>query len=224
MSLVRRALATPPDSAGFEASGPSARERESFANVLRLRREEPSSPLLEQLQRKLDDLEAVRLTFLPEKFMVTTKGGTDMTAYRVEENLGDRLVLLEDGTGSEQARRKILSFDGNDKMVITTGATRVPMVRVAAGVVPRPNEVPSAPRAATGAGVPASGNAEYDACVKSYYTCIDRMSAADREAMAGVIGQTKKIFADAAHDPASMQSTLASCKQAVALGKSTFCP
>jgi hypothetical protein len=145
VALVRMALATPPDESGFAATHPDAKEQEHFSSVLRLRREDPGSPLLASLQRKLDQLEGVRVNFLPDKYITTTASGIDSTAYRIEEDLGNQLVLLElEGRGaSESSRRRMLSFDGPDKMVITVGATRVPMVRVPAGTVPRPNEVPS---------------------------------------------------------------------------------
>lgn len=229
VALARRALATPPDQAGFDASGPTEKERESFANVLRLRREEPSSPLLVALQRKLDELEAVRVTFLPAKMMITTRNGTDMTGYQVEENLGERLVILEEGSAPLERRRKILAFDGNDRMVVTTGATRIPMVRVPAGTVPAPTEVPSSPSPAANTPssspkVPASGDAELDTCVTSYYACIDRMPASARPSLEGVLAQTRRIFTEAAHDPSKRASALASCKQALSLGRSTFCP
>lgn len=61
----------------------------------------------------------------------------------------------------------------------------------------------------TPGGVPASGNV-------IYYACIDRMSAADRDAMGSANAQTKKIFAESASDPDSMQSTLATCKTSLA--------
>lgn len=234
VALVRYALATPPAVEAFEATSPLPDEQEFFSNILRTRREDPGSPILVSLQRKLDALEAVRVTFLPEKFIVTTETGTDIIAYRVEEDLGHQLVILEDGAAPESSRRTILSFDGGDRMVMTTSGMRVPMVRVPDGTLPRPNEVARAPEgttggvpagagSASGGSVPASGNAEYDTCVSEYYRCIDQMSASDREAMAETLTHTKRIFTEAQGDPGRMREALESCKQAVSLAKMTFC-
>ncbi|RYZ60685.1 MAG: hypothetical protein EOP08_14520 [Proteobacteria bacterium] len=229
--MARFILATPPDEAGFEAMGPTAAERESFTTVLRLRREEPDHPALVKLQRKLDELDAVRITFEAERMIVTTSDGTDVSHYRVEEELGDRLVVIEEASSLKPEKRVPVAFDGNDALVLTIGASRVPMVRSTGRGTPVPSAVPPATRAALSArasspespSMPASGNAEYDACVASYYRCIDQLQPADRAAMAETIAYTRKMFADAAHDPSRMQSTLASCKQAVALGKASFC-
>lgn len=229
-ALVRHALATPPAVDAFQAMGPTPKEREFFDNLLRTRREDPGSPILESLQRKLDALETARVTFLPEKFFVTTERGTDVVTYRVEEDLGHQLIILEDGTKPEARRRTILSFDGGERMVMTTNGMRVPLVRVPEGSLPRPNEVARGPGVAppgTSQGaesrVPPSGNAEYDACVADYYRCIDQMSQADRQALGETLAQTKRIFSEAQGDPSRMSEALASCKQAVSVAKMTFC-
>jgi hypothetical protein len=238
VTLARAALASPPDKTSFEALTPSPTERTTFENILRLRKEEPDSPLLEELQRKLDELEAVRVTFMGDKFITVTPKGTDITPYRVEEDLGDRVVLLQDGTGPVEERRSVASFDGHDRIVLTIGPTRVPMTRVAKGTAPKPNEVPSTPIARGGADTPTrttdtssnpsshdagASSADYDACVKEYYRCIGRMNADDRAALGGTIEATKKIFADAKGDPEEMRRTLDTCKQAVSLAHATFC-
>lgn len=231
VALVRHALATPPAVDAFEAMGPAPDEREFFDGILRTRRERPDAPVLESLQRKLDQLEGVRLTFLPDRFFVTTASGTTAGRYRVEEDLGERLIILEEGHAPEEKRRKIISFDGDDRIVLTTGGTRVPMVRVPAGTPPAPNEVPSSGATSLGAStpppggaeVPASGDPGFDACVAEYYACIERMPTAEREAMAPAIDATRKVFTAAQKDPAQKQSAYESCKQAVALGRATFC-
>jgi hypothetical protein len=224
VQLSRYALASPPNDEAFAAMDPSEQERNWYRDVKRLRNEEPGSPLLEQLKRKLDELEAVRLTFTEDKLITSTQSGTSVTAYRIEEDLGDRVVILEDGDAPENKRRAIIAFVNRDSIVIDKAGLRIPMNRVPAGSAPPPSE---APRTSTSVPTPSSGggsNDEYERCVAEYYRCVDAMDAESRAAMADLLAQTRRIFEEARHSPERRRATLASCKQSVELAHATYCP
>ena len=221
--LVRHALHTPPDREAFEAMSPTERERRNFDNVLRLRDEEPGSPLLAQLRRKMDGLDAVRVIFTEDEMITTTPNGTDSSGYVIEEDLGDRIVLLENG---DPTKRRIIAFDGDDAIVVTVGPTRVPMNRVPAGSAPSPTSAPTSAHAPTIAPTQPPTTADpFGACVAEYYRCIDEMPARAREQSASVIEATKGVFGRARRSsPSDREATLRSCRRAVDLAKLTFCP
>jgi hypothetical protein len=226
VALVRHALAVPPERDAFEAMRPSERERRDFDNVVRLQREEPGSSLLAQLRAKIDGLEAVRVIFTEDRMITTTSNGTDATPYVVEDDLGDRVILLE---GGDPNKRRVIAFDGDDDIVVTVGATRVPMSRVPDGVVPAPTSVAAggATSSSLSSAPSPSGAASSDdplvACIDDYYRCIEQMPAEAREASADLIEATKSVFARAQDSPASRDATLRSCRQAVDLARQTFC-
>jgi hypothetical protein len=212
VALARFALQTPPDDAGFEAMQPSETERTHYANVLRLKNEEPHSPLLAEVRRKLDALDGVRVTFTPDKMITTTPSGTDVVPYVVEEDLGDSVVIAEHG---DPLMRRLIAFDGDDRIVIAVGATRVPMTRVGAGVPVTPTSAPT---------THAGGNADdLDRCVAEYYRCIDQMPAETRASMADLIATTRDVFERARQSQQESAFALQSCRQAVDLAYATYC-
>src|SRR4030095_1890518 len=101
------ALREPPDHAGFDAMAPTDEERHHFHNILRLRREEPDSPLLAELRGRIAQLDAIRITFTEAKLVTETPNGVNMTGYRIEEDLPDGVVILEDGNGPVDERRAV---------------------------------------------------------------------------------------------------------------------
>jgi len=218
VQLSRYALASPPKDDAFEAMNPTSQERDWYRDVKRLQNEEPGSPLLEELKRKLEELEAVRLTFTADKLITTTQGGTQVTAYRIEEDLGSSVVILEDGSAPEAKRRAVIAFVDRDSIVINKGGLRIPMNRVTKA--PPPSEVPlsrATPNPNQGSGD------EYDRCVAEYFRCVDAMDADTRASMADLLEVTKRTFEEARNSPERRRSVLDSCKQSVALAHATYC-
>lgn len=212
VALARFALRTPPDDAGFAAMEPSEAERTNYANVLRMRNEEPGSPLLAEVRRRLDALEGVRVTFTPEKMITTTPSGTDIVPYVVEENLGDSVVIAEHGDPLE---RRMIAFDGDDRIVITVGATRVPMTRVAPGVAVTPTSAPTTRVAEHGD--------DLDRCVAEYYRCIEQIPADTRASMADLIAATRQSFERARQSEQEVAFALQSCREAVDFAYAAYC-
>ncbi len=211
VALARFALQTPPDDAGFEAMRPSETERTHYANLLRLRNEEPDSPLLAEVRRQLDALDGVRVTFTPDKMISTTASGTDIAPYVVEEDLGHSVVIAEHG---DPLKRRMIAFDGDDRIVIVVGATRIPMTRVRAGVAVTPTSAPTT----------AGGDADdLDRCIAEYYRCIDQMPAETRASMEDLIALTREVFARARRSPEESAFALQSCRQAVDLAYASYC-
>ncbi len=229
VALARYALSTPPRDEAFEHMDPTPQEREHYLSVVRLRNEEPSSPLLAALRRKLDALEAVRVTFTATEFIATTPTGTTITRFSVEANLGDSIVLRSEGDGDPSRRRSRVDFVDEDSIVVTIGATRVPMNRVPPGVAPAPSTAPAL--AATPDTAPASDTTPQrsesatalEACAQEYYRCIEQMPAQTRAELEDVIAATRTIFRDAAAVPSRRAAALRSCRQAVDLAHSTYC-
>jgi hypothetical protein len=212
VALARFALQTPPDDAAFEAMQPSETERTHYTNLLRLQNEEPHSPLLAEVRRRLDGLDGVRVTFTPEKMITTTPSGTEVVPYVVEEDLGDRVVIAEHG---DPMKQRMIAFDGDDRIVISVGPTRVPMTRVGAGVPVTPTSAPT---------TRAGGNVDdLDGCVAEYYRCIDQMPAETRASMTDLIAATKQVFERARQSPQEAAFALQSCRQAVDLAYATYC-
>jgi hypothetical protein len=138
--LALLALAEPPDHAGFDAMSPSDEERHHFHNILRLRKEEPDSPLLAELRGRIAQLDAIRITFTEAKLVTETPHGVHVAGYRIEEDLPDGVVILEEGDGPLDERRAIITFTSEDALVLTKGPTRVPMRRVPPGTPRRTSE------------------------------------------------------------------------------------
>ena len=111
----------------------------------------------------------------------------------------------------------------SDAIVVTVGATRVPMTRVPDGTAPSPTTAPTAAGTATTV-VSADPSDPFEACVADYYRCIDQMPASARDASAGAIEATKGIFERARRSPSDRAATLQSCRRAVDLARMTFCP
>lgn len=221
--LSRYALASPPQDDAFEAMKPTEQERNWYRDVKRLRNEEPGSPLLEALKRKLEELEAVRVTFTEDKLVTTTQSGTQVTAYRIEEDLGSSVVILEDGSGSEDKRRAVIAFVDRDNIVINKAGVRIPMNRVAKGAAPPPSEAPLNRAAARSDARSDQGSDEYDRCVAEYFRCVDAMDPETRASMADMLEVTKRTFEEARQSPERRRSVLGTCKQSVALAHATYC-
>ncbi len=169
----------------------------------------------------------MRVTFTAGKLITTTRAGTSIKRYTVEEDLGERVVILEEGEADVSRRRAIIAFVDHNNIVITKGATRIPLTRVAKGTAPSPNEAPSqsAAQRSDVAGLPApSGYADLDECVAEYYRCIEVMPPEARAAISGVISATKRIFEEARESPELRKSATRSCKQAVELAHASYCP
>ena len=230
VALARFALETPPNDDGFAGMQPSETERTHYKNLLRLRNEEPGSPLLAEVRRRLDALDAVRLTFTPDKMITTTPDGTQIQTYVVEEDLGDRIVIAENG---DPAKRRMIAFDGDDRIVIAVGPTRVPMRRVGEGEAPPATSAPTTPSASATAPAPTSvapaapppaGGDDLDRCITEYYRCIDAMPAETRASMGDLIAATRGAFERARRSPEATRAALTSCRQAVDLAYATYCP
>lgn len=220
VDLTRFALSEPPDDTGFAKMHPTDEERTNYDNVLRLKREEPSSPLLVKLRRKLDQLEETSVTFDEKEFVTSTANGTSVKKYQVEKELDGELVLLEEGDAPIERRRSIISFVSDDELVLTTGSTRVPMVRARPGQARRPTEAPSSPtpgelqssQRPVGGGPPA-----LEACQKRYFACVDAMPPEARQAMGPSLDQVRALFDLARSGKTDAGSVTSSCQDVVSM-------
>jgi hypothetical protein len=230
--LVRCALAEPPDDAAFATMQPTMEEETHYRNVLRLRREEPDSAMLGNLRRRVEQLDGLRITFTTDKLITETPDGTQVTSYQVEEDLGDRVIIVEQGPAPIERRRAVISFDGDDRIVITKGPTRIPMTRVAAGTPRPPTEVPHRPPAGAGpsaglASPPAEAGEplEFEPCAAAYLACLDAMPPEAQSAMAESRAVVEKRVEQARSAPEERESFTEACNRALRLAKSSMlCP
>lgn len=221
-ALVRFALADPPDTAGFASMNPTPQEQVKFDDVLRLRRAEPGSPLLVTLQQRLDEVDGTTVTFTDRELISVTAAGTTITKYVIERELDREIVVREDGAGPIEDRRSIISFVGDDDIVLTHGSTRVPMQRVPAGSPRRPTEAPSR-SAATNSG--SSRFPALDACEQRYFACVAAMPAEARSAMGASLDAVRGAFARARSDASSAASLASVCQSMVqTMTSAGYCP
>lgn len=188
-ALIRHAMADPPDEAAFAGLQPTAQEQEHFRNILRMRREEPGSPLLAELREKLEVLDALRMTITADQVITRTAAGTSIERYQVEAETKSGLVILLEGTSPPEERRWTLTFSDDDHLVLE-GSRRVPFHRVGASVPVAPPDA-GGPGAAVAAGPgasvpeapPKTGDAAFDGCVAAYFHCTAQMPPEAQEAM-----------------------------------------
>lgn len=223
VALVRFALADPPDTAGFASMNPTPQEQVKFDDVLRLRRAEPDSPLLVTLHQRLDEVAGgTTVTFTDRDLISVTAAGTTINKYVIERELDREIVVREDGEGPIEDRRSIISFVGDDDIVLTHGSTRVPMQRVPAGSPRRPTEAPSR-SAATNSG--SSRFPALDACEQRYFACVAAMPAEARSAMGASLDAVRGAFARARSDSSSAASLASVCQSMVqTMTSAGYCP
>ncbi|HSN99583.1 MAG TPA: hypothetical protein VLS89_14915 [Candidatus Nanopelagicales bacterium] len=232
--LAEFALADPPDEAAFARMRPSPEEEEKFFNIIRLRVEEPDSPLLVELRDKLAQLDALRVTFTEDQLVTQTPDGTSVDAYEV---VGDRshniLLLLIAGESPESERRWMVIFDDDDHIVLAKDGSEVPFHRVGAtsrAVAPRavaPRAAP--PRAAVAGGgaapppgaPPKTGDTAFDTCGAAYFDCTAQMPPEAQAAMKDSLDIVRARIHIAAQDPADRRSFTEVCERTVRTIKSS---
>lgn len=161
---------------------PSPEERENFRSLLRIQVEEPDSPHLADVRKKLAEYEAMLIAITPTHITFGTAAGQTRQAYRVVEATGDTLVLQTD---AERIDVRFLDNDhiamrSDQMMLLTRDAPSGYNEKDLRGEVPGSTEL----GASTGGQTPA--DRQDDAC-SAYASCIDQMPqmAGDQPVMLG---------------------------------------
>lgn len=208
VTLTRCALAEPPDDATFASTNPTEEESRRYHDVVRLKKVEPDSPVLTALRQKLDQLEAVQVSFGEKDFATTVDGRTSIRGYTIERELGGELFLLEDGVEPVERRHAIVSFVNDDEIVLTLGATRVPMVR--AKGARKASEAPS--ESSTVLPSKAGGASPLEDCERRYLACVNSMGPEALQAMGSSLDNVKQLFEMAKNGQTDPDSVLAACQ------------
>lgn len=93
VAIVRWALAEPPNERAFEAMAPSDDERTNFRSLLRLKNEEPGSPLLADVKRKLAEYESMLVAITQSEIAFRTRDSESRDAYRIVDAQPDVLTI-----------------------------------------------------------------------------------------------------------------------------------
>jgi hypothetical protein len=226
--VTRYALAEPPREAELAQMNPTPEEARNFHNVLRLLREEPGSPLLAQLRERIASLRAISVDFTPTKLIARTASGVSITPYRVEEDLGDTLVLLEEGERPLERRRTTITFLDDDSLIMVHGATRVEMERVQPWEELTATEVPHgasridepvAPRPSVSitSAPPPTGDPAFDQCVVEYFACLEAMPPEAQEAMGPAVDLVRLRLQQVSQDAEDRRSFTETCRGTVSM-------
>jgi hypothetical protein len=184
--VARAALSDPPDDGALQSLSPTTEEGEHFRNILRLKKEEPGSPLLVTLRRRVAGLDAIRMTFSQDKLITTTPSGTQIESYTAEGEVGDQLVVMTGGEGPAESRRALLRFVDDDHIVLLKGYREIPFYRTGASPLLASSNATLTADAAAAAepGMPEkTGDAAFDGCVADYFDCVKQMPPESQDAM-----------------------------------------
>lgn len=221
--VARAALSDPPDDGALQSLNPSAEEREHFRNILRLKKEEPGSPLLVTLRRRVAELDSIRMTFSQDKLITTTPNGTQIESYTAEGEVGDQLVVVTDGEGPAASRRALLRFVDDDHIVLLKGYREIPFYRTGASPLLASSSATLTADAAAAAepGMPEkTGDPAFDGCVADYFACVRQMPPESQDAMKSSLDLVRLRMRQAAKDPAERASFAETCNSTVKLIKS----
>lgn len=215
MLLTRYALANPPAVDSFEGMDPNELERQRFSDILRLRDEEPGSPLLRALRKKLEDLDALRVTVTPNSIILPAGNGTAVTGYEVEHALADEVVIVEQGDGPKEARRWVVSIIDDNHIVMRKGRTVMPMTRIGTNPDLDPASQPhvsSDPPARPRTGM--AGD-DLELCMADYYACLDSMPPVSQDAMRPALALVEARVKQAGDSVEQRASIHEACENAV---------
>jgi len=168
IAVARFALADPPNRAAFEAMNPAPEDVRNFENLIRLRTEEPDSPLLARVREKLEALDAMALQITPN----TIEFGIQRQAnkYRV---LSERDGVLAIEVENDDNYDVIFVDDDHIEMRNTKG-TRLPFTRVGAESKRSAANAPVARSDAGSAPAPSKAGPAGDSC-EAYARCVEQM-------------------------------------------------
>jgi hypothetical protein len=225
LDMARAALSAEITEDEIAALGFSAEEEHKVRAVRRLRETEPSSPIVLDMRRKLAQIEAIRVTFTPEKLISTTGTSTSVEAYVVEEDLGERVLLLVEGHKPIDQRRYMVRFVDADHIVIHIGQSVVPFARIGARPAATPPSERSSARSvdAPRTSRPASGGAasagDFDTCVRTYLRrmeeCMARLPPSAQSATREALEVTKRLIRISSETAEGRASFAASCDRIV---------
>ncbi len=174
IAVARFAMADPPDRKGFEATNPGPEDVRNFDNLIRLRTEEPSSPLLAQVREKLEALDAMAIEITPTT--IVFQSPPQSNPYRVvSEREGVLGIAVENDDNYD-----VIFLDDDHMEMRNSRGRRLPFTRVGAESK-RPADPPVAaqkdwsPSPGPGAAPPpAKSGAPGDAC-DAYAQCVEQM-------------------------------------------------
>ena len=228
LDMARAALAPEMTDSELAALRFSPEEESKVRAVRRLRETDPGSPLVLEMRRKLASIDAIRVTFTPEKLISTTDASTSVERYSIEEDLGDRVLLSVEGDKPIEQRRYLVRFVNDDHIVIHIGQTVVPFARIGARAETQPpesspkspDELPRPAVTASRAGArDARDPLGFDACVRTYLQrmeeCISRLPPSAQRATREALELTKRAIRLSSETPEGRASFAASCNRMV---------